>query len=213
MFTGLIETIGKIKEVVKNKDGLTLSVFESCFDDLKIGDSIAINGVCQTITEIGSGFFSVQTVNETLNLTNLGGLKVGQHVNLERAMSALGRFGGHFVSGHIDGVSKLISVKKNGFSTILKFEFDTKYIIKKGSIAVNGVSLTVSATGDNFFEVNLIPHSLENTNLKELKTGDFVNIEIDMFAKYVEKFLCERDNNEGGNKSKIDENFLKECGF
>lgn len=208
MFTGLVEKTGIIKNVQKTADGATLSILANGFDDLKIGDSISINGTCQTVVGISGNNFSVQTINETLNITTLGNLKIGNIVNLERAMKADGRFGGHMVAGHIDGISKLTKIKQSGISKILKFEFDTKYIIQKGSITVNGVSLTVSEVGENFFEVNLIPHSFENTNLCELKVGDFVNIEVDLVGKYIENFLYQR-NNEG----KISENFLKECGF
>lgn len=208
MFTGLVEKTGIVKNIQKTSDGAVLSISVDGFDDLKIGDSISINGACQTVVGILGNFFSVQTINETLNITTLGNLKIGNSVNLERAIKADGRFGGHMVAGHIDGICKLSKISQNGISKILKFEFDTKYIIQKGSIALNGVSLTVSEVGENFFEVSLIPHSFENTNLCELKAGDFVNVEVDLIGKYVEKFLYQR-NNEG----KISENFLKECGF
>ena len=199
MFTGLVEKKGIVKSTSKSGSGLVLRISAGGFDDLKIGDSIAVDGVCQTVTELGAGDFAVFVMNETLKLTTLGDLKTGDEVNLERAMLATSRFGGHFVSGHVDGVAKLISIKDNVF----RFQFDTKYVVKKGSIALNGVSLTVSDVGENFFEVSLIPYTLESTKL-----GKDVNVEVDIIAKYVEKFVC-RDEN----KSKIDEKFLMEHGF
>ncbi len=203
MFTGLVEKKGIVKSAVKQSSGLTLRVEAEGFNDLRIGDSVAIDGVCQTVTELGTCEFTVFVMSETLNLTTLGSLKAGESVNLERAMSAQGRFGGHFVSGHVDGIANLISTKDN----VLRFEFDTKYIVKKGSVALNGVSLTVSDVGENFFEVNLIPHTLES-----VKLGARVNIEVDIIAKYVEKFTRESNNGQD-NSPKIDENFLMEHGF
>jgi len=207
MFTGLVEKKGFIKNASKSGGGLTLSVFVEGFDDLKIGDSIAVDGVCQTVTMLGSDSFAVFVMNETLKLTTLGSLKAGDEVNLERAMPANGRFGGHFVSGHVDGIAELISTKKDGGAQILRYRPTdtnyTKYIVKKGSIALNGVSLTLSEVAPEYFEINLIPHTLEN-----VKFGDRVNVEVDIIAKYVEKFICKDDN-----KSKIDEKFLMEHGF
>lgn len=208
MFTGLVEKKGTIKNASKSDRGLILRVHVVGFDDLKVGDSVAIDGVCETLTELNGSEFSVFVMNETLKLTTLGAFKVGDSVNLERSMPANGRFGGHFVSGHIDGVAKLISIKKDGDAHILRFEYETKYIVKKGSIALNGVSLTVSDVAPEHFEVSLIPHSFENTNLNTLQTGDLVNVEIDIIAKYIEKFVRGSDNS-----SKINENFLMEHGF
>lgn len=219
MFTGLVEKKGTIKSVSKSGGGLILKVRAVGFDDLKVGDSVAIDGVCQTLTELNGDEFSVFVMNETLKLTTLGALKAGDGVNLEHSMPANGRFGGHFVSGHVDGVAKLISIKKDGGANVLRFEYETKYIVKKGSIALNGVSLTVSEVSDaprgsagGYFEVSLIPHSFENTNLGALQTGDSVNVEVDIIAKYIEKFVQE-SNNTRGNNSKIDDNFLMEHGF
>ena len=199
MFTGLVEKKGIVKNASNSGGGLVLTISAEGFNDLKIGDSVAIDGVCQTVVEFSAREFSVFVMNETLKLTTLGSLKPRDEVNLERAMAAGGRFGGHFVSGHVDGAAKLLSKKDNVF----RYQFDTKYIVKKGSVALNGVSLTVSEVGEGFFEVNLIPHTFENT-----KIGDVVNVEVDIIAKYVEKFVCVKDN-----KSKIDENFLMEHGF
>ena len=177
-------------------------------DKLVIGESVSINGACHTIILIKDNFFEVETMNETLSKTNLGNLKINDRVNLERAIKADGRFGGHFVSGHIDGTSKLVKKEKDGFSYVLGFEYPTDYIVQKGSICINGISLTVSSVGENYFEVSIIPHTMANTNLDELNIGGIVNIEVDMLAKYIEKFTRVRDN-----KNKIDENFLRENGF
>lgn len=221
MFTGLVEKTAAVKTVSKSSAGLLLTITAS-FEDLKLGDSVAINGACQTVVGIGEegrgssgsrGGITFEAMLETLKLTNLGDLCAGDIVNLERAMPALGRFNGHFVSGHIDGMAELLSVRKEGISSIYRFltkESEAKYIVKKGSITINGVSLTVSRVADTWFEVNLIPHTLNHTNLGGLKVGGKVNIEVDMLAKYVEKFLCAADNN--GDKP-ITEDFLRECGF
>ncbi len=204
MFTGLVEGKGKIKSKRITPDGARL-VISSSFKELELGESISINGACHTVVEILSGGFAVDTMNETLKHTNLGSLVVNDEVNLERAMKASSRFGGHIVTGHIDGCAKLISKRQEGISYVYKFEFPDKYIVQKGSICINGVSLTISGVGNNFFEVSLIPHTLKSTNLLDLKVGELVNIENDILAKYVEK-LC-------GKNSTIDEILLKECGF
>ncbi len=208
MFTGIVENSGKIKSIEKTLLGAKFEICAKFENPPKIGDSVSINGACQTITKIAQDDFEVETMNETLKLTNFGNLKVGDTVNLELAMSASGRFGGHFVSGHIDGVAKVLSITADGFSNILRFEYPERYIIQKGSICVEGVSLTVTGVGENFFEVSIIPHTIENTTLKSLKIGDIVNIETDMLGKYVEKFISLDDN-----KSNITEEFLKEHGF
>lgn len=210
MFTGLIETVGVVKLIDSSDSGKRIKIYAPFFNDntLRIGDSISVNGACHTVISAEGDLFEVETMNETLRRTNLKNLKTGSRVNLERAMKSDGRFGGHIVSGHIDGISKLISKKKDGFSFVYRFEYPAKYIAEKGSICVNGVSLTVSGFGADYFEVSLIPHTLANTNLNELEIGNEVNIEVDILAKYVEKFVHPNDN-----KSKIDENFLRENGF
>ncbi|GBF23255.1 riboflavin synthase alpha chain [Candidatus Gastranaerophilus sp. (ex Termes propinquus)] len=206
MFTGLIEEVAKVADVKKSLQGARVCIEATFCSELKVGASIAVNGVCLTVVSCGSHAFEVEVMNETLHLTNISKAK---NVNLERAMLATGRFDGHIVSGHIDGVAKFISAREDGFSRVLRFEYPTKQIILKGSICVNGVSLTISGLCENFFEVSIIPHTLKNTNLSALCTGDLVNIETDMIAKYVEKMY------RGAQplKSAIDENFLKEHGF
>ena len=208
MFTGIVEELGKVQAITKDK--LTVEC-GTVLEGAKLGDSIAVNGVCLTVVEKMSKGFVADVSPETFRVTTLGNLKVGCLVNLERAMSANGRFGGHMVSGHIDGSAKFISAQKNGDFYDLKIELDSKqakYVVKKGSIAVDGISLTVAEVDNKQINLAIIPHTFENTNLKTLKSGDFVNIEVDIVAKYVEKFLSTSDN-----KSRISLEFLQEHGF
>lgn len=210
MFTGIIEEIGVIKQFSKGNDALITVACEKVLEDVKLGDSIAINGVCQTVVKLDKTSFTVQVSSETLSVTNLAKLKAGDKVNLERALTLSARLGGHLVSGHVDGLAKVKNIQKLSEFYNLKFEVDkslTKYIVKKGSVTINGISLTVANIVQNEFEIAIIPHTFDNTTLKWLKIGDFVNIEVDILAKYVEKFLST------GNNSSIDMNFLKENGF
>ena len=205
MFTGLVENLSKIIDINLSSKGAIIKV-ENPFSDLVLGESIAINGACQTVVEFNSNYFAVEAMPTTLNLTNLKSLKKGDLVNLERAMRADGRFGGHIVSGHIDTTAKLITKRNDGISVVFAFECNTEKIVDKGSITINGISLTVSTVFDNSFEVSIIPHTLKNTNLSNLNVGDVVNIEYDIIAKYIEKFLSPK-------KTKLTEEFLRECGF
>ena len=176
MFTGIIEEIGEIKSFTHNSNGATIVV--KCKDVLtgtKLGDSIAINGCCQTVVDIKEDFFSARVSDETLNITNFTSLKSGDTVNLERALTLNSRLGGHIVSGHVDCVGKLI--KKEQLTDFYNFDFEIpqnqeKYIVYKGSITVNGISLTVANIDKNIFRVAVIPHTYLNTNLQDLKTGD-----------------------------------------
>lgn len=206
MFTGLIEEISSIKNIVFTSNGANIS-FEADFENIKIGDSIAINGVCLTITSIKNNIFSADIMKETLNITNLKTLKINDEINLERAMKLSDRLDGHIVSGHIDTTAIVNSIIQDGFAKRITFKCNTDLIIKKGSIAINGTSLTVSNVSENFFEVSLIPETLKKTNLKNLKNGDIVNIEYDLFAKYIQKFNQNKEN------SKLTFEFLKENGF
>lgn len=211
MFTGIIEEIGAVKSFSRSDKNASLTIeCKEVLKGTKIGDSIAINGVCQTVTEIFSGCFTAQVSAETLSVTNFLNLKTGDKVNLERALTLNSRLGGHIVSGHIDGKAKLKKIEKLADFYNLKFEAEPqliKYIVKKGSITINGISLTISDIISNEFNIALIPHTFKNTNLEFLKIGDFVNVETDILAKYVENFLST------GNNETIDENFLKENGF
>lgn len=208
MFTGIIEEIGKIRQIT---DKYIEIECKSVLEDINLGDSICVNGVCLTVTDIKSGCFTADISPETFRVTNLGSLKSGNFINLERAMKADGRFGGHIVAGHIDNLGRVKSVKKNGDFYDLYVELPqelSKYVVKKGSIAINGTSLTAADINENTVKIAVIPHTFENTNLKYLTPESHVNIEVDMFAKYIEKFLSRGDNRSG-----IDEIFLVENGY
>lgn len=208
MFTGIIEELGKVLTITSNKITIECKLV---LEDINLGDSIAINGVCLTVTKISSGSFEADVSPETFKVTCLNDLKSGSKVNLERAMPANGRFGGHIVSGHVDGVGIIESILPNQEFYDVKIKLESKelrYIVKKGSVAVNGISLTVAEIFLNTIRLAIIPHTFEKTNLKELKSGDFVNIETDIMAKYIEKFLSTSDN-----KSSIDLDFLQRNGF
>ena len=204
MFTGLIEQISKVDKIIISSNGAKI-FFSTNFDDIKIGDSIAVNGVCLTVTENKSGNICADIMKETLNLTNLKNLQNGNIINLERAMNMNSRFNGHIVSGHIDTTARTKNIIQDGFAKRIEFECKTDLIIKKGSIAINGISLTVTNVLENFFEVSLIPETIKSTNLSDLKVGDIVNIEYDQIAKYIQKFTQP--------KKEITLEFLKENGF
>ena len=206
MFTGLIEKVSKLKNITLTNKGAVLSI-ENPFDDVKLGDSIAINGVCLTVSRIENNVLYFDVMNETLNLSNLKNLKIDDEINLERALLATSRLDGHIVSGHIDTVAVVGKITDDGFSKRITFICNSSLIIKKGSIAINGVSLTVVDALNDGFSVSLIPTTMEKTNLKNLKNNDIVNIEYDVIAKYVNKFTKNEEN------SKITMEFLKENGF
>lgn len=210
MFTGIIEEIGTIKSISRGENASVIVNCAEVIKDVKIGDSIAIDGICQTVTAFDKNSFSAQVSQETLEVTTFSTINVGAKVNLERALTLNSRLGGHIVTGHIDGLAKLKNVQQKGDFYTISFEVEkelTKYIAKKGSVAVNGVSLTIANLNSNEFSIAVIPQTFKNTNLSQCKRGDFVNIEVDILAKYIEKFLSTSDNNT------IDENFLKENGF
>jgi len=208
MFTGIIEEVGKVSTITEKK--IIISA-QTVLNGTKIGDSIVVNGVCLTVTKMNANTFEADISPETMKVTAFGNLKTGSAVNLERAMSADGRFGGHIVSGHIDGLGKVKSIlKENDFYRIsieLPAEL-AKYTVKKGSISIDGISLTIADIKANIISVAIIPHTFENTNLQNLRIGDFVNIETDILGKYVEKFLSTSDNRTG-----ISMEFLMENGF
>lgn len=192
MFTGIVEQTGEITDLSVIETGRRLVLSARDLRPMPIGASIAVAGVCLTVVEAGEGVISVDVVPETLARTNLGDLEPGDRVNLERAMPADGRFDGHIVQGHVDGIGLVQSVQSddNGVTvTIEPAESLLPYVVEKGSMTVDGVSLTVSGLGDFWFSVALIPHTLEVTTLGSLEPGDTVNLEVDVVAKYVERLL------------------------
>lgn len=193
MFTGIIEEVGKIKNISKKSSGILLTISaDKVLRDCNLGDSIAVNGICLTVTKFDNESFTVDVMNETVRKTTLYKLTQNSYVNLERAMLVNSRFGGHIVSGHIDGTGTISDIKKDGIAFIYKINTTkeiTKYIINKGSITIDGISLTVVSVSDTSFTVSIIPHTMTVTNLGKKKIGDMVNLENDCIAKYVEKML------------------------
>ena len=198
MFTGIIQAVGKITHIAPLDDGVSLRIASGQLDlgDVKTGDSIAVNGVCLTVTTIAQCQFSVDVSRETLNCT-VDMDKQGNQVNLEKALRLSDRLGGHLVSGHIDGVGEVITFTPTGESHLLVLRMPMpllKYIAKKGSITVNGVSLTVNTVTADQIEINLIPHTISATTLNGLQAGAKVNIEVDMLARYVERLIGNQVN-------------------
>ena len=193
MFTGIIEEVGIIKEIRSQSGGVRLTVGgKVVLKEMKIGDSIAINGACLTATEIKTPHFSADVSRETLDKTNLGKLKPGDKVNLERPLRLSDRLGGHLVAGHVDGIGIIRGMTKKGDTSILTFEAPKevmKYLVYKGSIAIDGISLTVNDIQRNRFNVTIIPHTARTTTLGIKKIGEIVNLEVDLIGKYVENFL------------------------
>lgn len=214
MFTGLIEETGYVKSLTKGTNGASLVVGCSVvLEGTNVGDSISVNGVCETVTNIYADGFEVKVSDETLCVTTFADLKQNQKVNLERALTLDKRLGGHIVSGHVDCTGKLINIEKLSDFYNLTFEIpvqNSKYVAYKGSVAINGISLTISAVSENIFKVAIIPHTYTNTNLSDLNIGDSVNIETDILCKYVEKIITTSVNKE---KETINMDFLKENGF
>ena len=192
MFTGIIQAIGSIQEFSSSDNGVTLKINSNTLDisDSKIGDSIAVNGVCLTVTQISGEWFTADVSNETINCTTFSGLSQGENVNLEKSLRLNQGVDGHLVSGHVDGVGTIHSIIKDGDSFRFKILIESdiiKYIAKKGSICINGVSLTVNSVEDNIFDVNIVPHTFLVTTLRDLSTDSNVNLEIDLIARYVEQ--------------------------
>lgn len=212
MFTGIVEEKGTVKRISRGQNSCIEIQADKIFSDIHIGDSIAVNGVCLTVTDFSGNIFTADVMNETFSRSSLGSLRAGSHVNLERAMSANGRFGGHIVSGHIDGTGKIISTRKDDNAVWYKISADKniiKYIVEKGSVAIDGISLTVAKAERDNFSVSVIPHTSEETILSEKKAGDIVNLENDIIGKYVERFL----NFGKTEKSGITMDFLVKNGF
>lgn len=192
MFTGIVEQVGTVVAVNETEEGRRLTIAGKGLADLPIGASIAVNGVCLTAVEIDGGRVSVDMVPETLARTNLGGAGVDSRVNLERPMPASGRFDGHIVQGHVDGTGLVTEVAETDGAVVMTIQASDavmRYVVEKGSITVDGVSLTVAGIGEGWFSVALIPHTLEVTSLGLRREGDTVNLEVDVLAKYVEKLL------------------------
>lgn len=212
MFTGLIEEIGKIEEISNHGHNLKLRVkAPKILTDLKVGDSVNINGACQTVIATNGNSFTVEAVEETLLKTNLGELKRNDAVNLEKALRLSDRLGGHLVTGHIDCVGKIKSIAKREGSFLYEFQLPEKYLaylVEKGSVAIDGISLTVVEVKRNSFTVAIIPFTLENTTLGIKEVGDSVNIETDLIGKYVGKILTSKKD-----KFEITWEWLKEKGW
>jgi len=216
MFTGIIEEIGILQSIKKRTESSVLTIkAEKVLRDTHVGDSIAVNGVCLTVTAMGDSCYQADVMAETMRRSNLGELRPGDRLNLERALAANGRFGGHIVSGHIDGTGTITDFEKEGNATWVCVAAAPKllrYIVEKGSIAIDGVSLTVAVVDDKSFSVSIIPHTKEETILLKKKIGAVVNLECDIIGKYIEKLLvCPTTEEE--NKSGISLEFLREHGF
>ncbi len=214
MFTGLIEEIGYIEKITsQNSSGQLLIHAKTIQEGTKLGDSIAVNGVCLTVTNVTKTSFTADVMPETLKRSNLGNLQKGSPVHLERAMAANGRFGGHMVSGHIDGTGIISGKKQEGNAIRLFITADTpllRQMIEKGSIAIDGVSLTVISVEQSQFSVGIIPHTSTQTILLDKKIGDSVNLETDVIAKYIQRFF---ENNSQHQEKPLTLEFLRENGF
>lgn len=217
MFTGIIEELGKVTVIVPGSMSIALSIgCTRILEDAIIGDSIAVNGICLTVTSIGNKEFTADVMPETMKRTNLGCLKRGEKVNLERALKLSDRLGGHIVSGHIDGTGVITRKEEEDnarWLTVSSSEEILKYIILKGSVALDGISLTVAYVDETCFRVSLIPLTAGFTTLGSKRIGDIINIECDIFGKYIEKLVLSRSQKSGGLKKEISTDFLRENGF
>jgi riboflavin synthase len=192
MFTGIVECLAQVKAIKEEKGNVTFSFESPISNELKIDQSVSHNGVCLTVIDLSDGLHSVTAIEETLKKTNLGQLRLGEYVNIERCMPALGRFDGHIVQGHVDTTGKCIEIKETNGSWLFTFWHPNQpgfITVEKGSICVNGTSLTVVDSKDDQFSVAIIPYTYENTVFKYLKTGDLINLEFDVIGKYVQKML------------------------
>ena len=212
MFTGIVEELGSVRQITRTSDKQRIAI--SCnkiLEDIHLGDSIAVNGVCLTVVDFDSSGFCADVMNETFSRSSLGFLTSGSNVNLERAMSAQGRFGGHIVSGHIDGTGTIRNIRRDANAVWFEISSDEKilnYIVEKGSIAIDGISLTVACVSKTSFQVSIIPHTLDATILGKRKRGDLVNLENDVIGKYIKKFVDERNDSKG-----LTREFLLSNGF
>lgn len=222
MFTGLVEEIGTVNRINMGNNSGTIDIKAGkILNNTKIGDSIAVNGVCLTVTKLKGDTFEADVMAETFMRSSLGKLKAKSHVNLERAMAADGRFGGHIVSGHIDGTGTVSEIKPEENAIWYTISADKKilrYIVEKGSIAIDGISLTVAYVDDKCFKVSIIPHTKSETILQYKSAGDIVNLECDIIGKYVERLMTFKEDSESGNQgsskgSNVTLELLARCGF
>ena len=214
MFTGIIEEVGTVRKIVHGQHSAVLTIHaETVLEHTRIGDSIAVNGVCLTVTQLFPDGFSADVMHETLNRSALARLAANSAVNLERAMPADGRFGGHIVAGHVDGVGRVTAIRKDDTAvwyTVQATPAILRYVVEKGSITIDGISLTVAAVDNTGFSVSAIPHTVSQTNLCQRRRGDPVNLETDIIGKYVEKLL--RPSSEEA-RSPITKDLLSHYGF
>ncbi|WP_010251465.1 riboflavin synthase [Acetivibrio cellulolyticus] len=217
MFTGIVEEIGKIRGIVHGSKSIKLAIqCDKIMDDVKLGDSIAVNGICLTVTEKGSDQFTADVMPETMRKTGLENLKVGNSVNLERALRLVDRLGGHIVTGHIDGTGVLVDRAAEDNAIWLTIEANPhilKYIIMKGSVALDGTSLTIAYIDDRCFKVSLIPFTAGVTTLGSKEVGSKINIECDMLGKYIEKLIFNNIPEENSKPNALSLDFLRENGF
>ena len=193
MFTGLVADLGSVDSVESSGDGVRLTISTALAPEIGLGDSVAVNGVCLTAVAVEDASFTTEVMNETLRLSSLGSAGAGSNVNLELAVRASDRLGGHIMQGHVDGVGSVSAVEQDGFARRVTIDADAdvlRYVVYKGSIAVDGVSLTVAGLDDQSFTVSLIPETLQRTNLGHARVGDTVNLEVDVVAKYVERLMA-----------------------
>ena len=219
MFTGIVEEVGKVRTVLKTNEGATLTICAArVLDGTRIGDSINTNGVCLTVVKSDGATFTVEAIAETLRRSNLGDLKQGDRLNLERAMAVGDRLGGHIVQGHVDATAMFISKRPEGDSAVYRFglpENIARYVVLKGSIAINGISLTVAGLSEGWFEVAIIPHTIAETNIGDVTPGSRVNLEVDILAKYIERLLAGRipEGQSQSNRSTLTAERMRELGY
>ncbi|TZE82446.1 riboflavin synthase [Calorimonas adulescens] len=208
MFTGIVEEMGRVRHLNRTGGGISLAVeCEKILQGMAVGDSIAVNGICLTATGVMGNHFTADVMPESILRSSLKNIRIGDHVNLERALPADGRFGGHIVAGHVDGTGTIASIRNEGNSRRICIRADNSilmYIVEKGSVALDGVSLTVSMVFEDTFEVSVIPHTLSSTTIGKKRVGDMVNIECDVIGKYIRKFLAGEKGN--GLAEKLKEN-------
>ena len=214
MFTGIIEEVGTVKQIQKNPASAVITIAaDTVLEQTKIGDSIAVNGVCLTVTDLKADSFTADVMHETLRRSSLGSVRTGSPVNLERAMSANGRFGGHIVAGHVDATGQIAGRKQDDNAIWIRVEAPPevlRYVVEKGSVTIDGISLTVAVVTAHDFSVSVIPHTAEVTTLGSKKEGELVNLETDIIGKYVEKLLHPQEEKK---ESHITREFLENCGF